>query len=539
MLEVLIMKKQQIRLPDSITDALANAVAAGQHDEILRFEAGSSPKSDGKKLHRILNAHQDLYLENGIVYKTSGIAFAGVAQWRSALSVKVNDHEHRFRILSLDRFGKTSIFAIPVKLLGLVKELPGIDLSKAELEFIFQVADSLRDLESDQEIFVPVRHPAQQTVRENVFDWRWESFEQASLLQILEEEPTILHIAAAAMDSQLRVFKQCKWAPQGIYNFIPQKGNVQTYDWFMDVCSIFTFSSETSAFASGPVEIAVKDVADLEKWRGCFERFVIIKTATGSLVWSIAEELKERERIIKCGGQLPPQLPTLPVVSSHGILNIPEAVDIELPKSARLLSDAAAGMLRAAMKHLLNDEIIRTTYSTWKSRRGRISAYRENGFTIWRQLLEEKAIDMWFKNPELHQKAEELLHESELAQQKAEAMRTETIQKAIDLLSSPTRFEREIIERPTTKKDAIEHLNRLQDAVAFWYTPSKGNDEGKCFLAFSKDSLLRLLQRIGFNENLYDTLIVQSEKAGLLNQQNRSIKLGDNTFNAVTFCVEK
>ena len=113
------------------------------------------------------------------------------------------------------------------------------------------------------------------------------------------------------------------------------------------------------------------------------------------------------------------------------------------------------------------------------------------------------------------------------------------ISKAIELINTPSRFEREIADRPDSKEKARRLLDVDQKAVAFWYQPASGNNKGRQFLAFSTESLKRLIRRVGCGEELYDAVLAQAERSGILDQCNRSINLGGSTFNAITFFVEK
>ena len=129
--------------------------------------------------------------------------------------------------------------------------------------------------------------------------------------------------------------------------------------------------------------------------------------------------------------------------------------------------------------------------------------------------------------------------EREARQAQAEQEREQLISKAIELINTPSRFEREIIDRPDSKAAAVQQMDDEQAAVAFRFRPTKGEDYGMHFLAFTRASLLRLLTRVGCGPELLDALLDAAEKSGLLDQRGRTIKLGKETGQFVTFRVEK
>ena len=131
-----------------------------------------------------------------------------------------------------------------------------------------------------------------------------------------------------------------------------------------------------------------------------------------------------------------------------------------------------------------------------------------------------------------------LLRDTQAKQEQTGLEREQLIAKAIEMIGSSSRFEREIIDRPKSNKEARRLLDKDQEAVAFHFQPTKGDDAGRQFLAFSAESLKRLLKRAGCGEELYDAVLAQTERLGMLDQRNRTISLGQGSFTAVTFYTE-
>ena len=163
-------------------------------------------------------------------------------------------------------------------------------------------------------------------------------------------------------------------------------------------------------------------------------------------------------------------------------------------------------------------------------------AYRIDGFRLWRDTLIDVAINSWFSNPETKRRALALLEQDTLQQEADEARRAETLEHAFQLLSNPGRYDGQIIDRPNSKDEA--QLLLSADAVAFRFTPQRGPDKGHTYLAFNEVSLQRLLRCVGCTESLFESFLRLCEKEGILDQRNRSITLGGETFNAITFRIQ-
>lgn len=197
-------------------------------------------------------------------------------------------------------------------------------------------------------------------------------------------------------------------------------------------------------------------------------------------------------------------------------------------------------MLRSAMALAVNGKVAQAVYDCWRDRMADPGAYRRDPFAEWCETIETVFLKISFaSNPKLLDEALTLLRDTQARQELAEQEREQLIAKAIDLIGTPSKFAREIIDRPASKEEARRLLDKAQEAVAFHFQPTKGDDAGQQFLAFSAESLKRLLKRAGCGEELYDAVLAQTERLGMLDQRNRTIKLGQGSFTAVTFLSGK
>lgn len=208
-----------------VTRTIIRAVAAGQSDGVVPICMGNTPKKM-KKFRKMLKNSQKWSFDGGIVYNVYGTSFPGVAAWRGRLCVQLHGYAHRFRLLSVDRNGNRTVYAIPVLIADRLQSLPGMDLGADELKMLLDMADALRCPQSDTEEFIRVKHPAAECVTANTAAFRKGREREAELVELLEMQPQLLPVVIAAMDAQLRTLKRCK-IPHFIYNFIISLGDIQ------------------------------------------------------------------------------------------------------------------------------------------------------------------------------------------------------------------------------------------------------------------------------------------------------------------------
>ena len=516
---------------------LARAVAAGQTDEVLASPVGPLPPKQLCRIRRRINASHSLHLENCIIFHSSGVSVSTLANWQGVAAIRLKGREHRFRLLAVDRFGQRTIFAIPMALLDKTYTLPGIDLSAAEQKLLLLMADELRTPASDHEYVVTVKHPAQADVAAQRGQWDM-PFNESALLTLLQDRQWLPAVAAAALDVQLRTFKLFREAPSGIYNFSTCSSDLQADDAFTAALRAMNFTCVGQYTCAAPPEIIIKDKTDLQLWRGCVERVALLRTATGSLLKPIFKDIDERERLRACGGQLPPPLPTVPIVRCKAALCRPFTVDVDLPKGETSLTNAEQDLLRTAMSRVLTHETAQWVYNEWRKRMSSPIAYRIDGFRCWRETLAEAFLRQALQQPDCTKEIASLLRDTAAAQQAAEEAREQTIRRAIELISHPERFADEIIDRPGSRAEAARVLGESGDAVAFWYNSSTKNGDKCKFLAFSNHSLIRLLQRVSCSENLKEAVLQHWRKMSMEARKNHEIRLGKDTAKFITFQFE-
>lgn len=514
---------------------ITGVAQSGADGPVKLFEV-DTPKEAVKILKKALKASETMTIHGNTV-RSNGRSFRGILSKGTRVTVRVSGYGYRYQILHLDRFGIRSVYAIPITQASKLTGLPDLDLSTDELDLLQQMANELESCSTPEELLIEVKHPARETVREQKEIWvqMGEGGNCEILEEVVQEYEFIPDIAVAALDCQLRAFKSFKTAPTGVYNIVePKKGDAQGF--LLPLLGAMTFSNEQGRVSFDEIIIHLKDSDDLNRWRKCRGRMVVIRTSTGSLLWPLIEEIEKQEQVIKSGGPLPTvQLPTIPISVTRSFLQVPYAVDIGLPALEKFpeLNGSQLDCLRSAMGRVLNEDTAKRVKADWKKAKALPSFYRESGFETWRKILLKHLLAAWF--PEKN--TEGIFLSVTQRQEEDRRRREEILQQAFHMLAHTENYENQIVDRPSSKDEAIKLLSAK--AVAFWFEPKKGDDKGKKLLAFSRDSLNRLLQSVNVQEEYYDAFIRLCDQEGILDKPNRSITLGGETFTAVTFWFDK
>ncbi len=517
-----------------ITKLLLSATAAGQADQPIYLQTNPLPVKEHKRLLRKLDASENWQRDGNTVYHATSVPLSIIASWQGNFKITLQAQAHHFRLLALDAAENRDLYAIPVSKLDSISELPQSGLSKVEIFLLTRMANEISANDGLKETTIFYKHPAQPDIRSQRKIWSG-THDEERYLALLKEQPWILPVVTGALDSQLHAFKRFGEAPVSIYNFITDPRNPQADSIFFAALTAVNFSSAAQHSDAAPVEIYLRDSSDLKTWRLCVERLALIRTATGSLLTPLLDELSERERVKYCGGILPPPPPTIPIMRCRSFLHRRGVLDVELPRDLTSLTILEQDTLRAMASNTLTKADAQDVYDAWRERMSRRDAYRIDPFACWRQVLEYKFIYSNFHNPESLDLAIELLGDVTEKQCDEEEKREGIIKAAVEYIADTNRYEREITERPATCEDARRILEDNEDAVAFWFTPGKGSDAGKRLLAFSRKSLIRMIARVGGGENILEAVLDRCERQGFFDKKKRPITLGGSTFNAITF----
>lgn len=529
-------EKNAEKINQKVMDAIVSEVSAGVGQTLFRCLVMESPQEEIEKFRKWLKASENWRVHKGTVWNSDGISFNGTASWGTDVTVCLGGHEYRFRILQIDRLGGRTFYAIPIGMVDKFTALPGIDLSAGEILLIREMACELSRKRSISEKTQYILHPARPDLKENRAQWDSSELDFQELLRMMKDE-NFRNLVVVALAVHYRSFLPGAALPEGIYNFvIPPKGSNSDL-WFYTVLQALTFVNATGKNMAGPITITMKEAEDLARWRCCHERLAVIRTATGSLLWPLLEEIEEDDQLMRGGGAVPAPLPTVPISLTRSYLHHPQAMDILLPVEPPLATEKQLDLLRAGMSRLLRRKIAVRAFQIWQNRRAQPAAYRTHGFSDWHTVLLEICCAVWFPGPEYNSDRGEVIRDTQRCQEEQRRAVSETIQRGIDLLTNPARYPGDIIERPSSReewKTAVE-----AGTIAFWYTPKSGHDTGSTFLAFTADTLKALLTRAGCFEEHYEAFLNRCDNLKLLDDRSRTIKLGKDQISAITFSIQR
>lgn len=521
----------------AIIAAIAATLAAAQGDAPFFCHATKSPEKEVKKQKKKLRASENWRVQRNTIWSGSGNSFNGIASWGENVTVALSGHEFRFRILQIDRQGWRACYAIPIKMVDGFSALPGIDLSASEITLIKDMADELSQKRSVPETVRYIPHPARADLTQNRNQWDGGVLDFSELLRMLQTDHTFCNIITAALAAHYRSFLPGDALPEGIYNFVIPQKNRDADQWLYSILQALTFTNITGKNAVGPITITMKEAQDLTRWKCCHERLAVIRTATGALLWPLLEEIEERDQLMRGGGIIPTPLPTVPISLTRSYLHHPQAIDIPLPAAPPAMTGAQLDLLRAGMSRLLRRKIAESALQAWENRRANPVAYRISGLLDWNEVLLETCLNVWFPDSEYHPDRKKVLADTKQHQEAQERAVSEILQRGLDLLTNPSRYKDDIIERPSSKaewEDAAQN-----GTLAFWYTPKRGDDMGNTFLAFTADTLKILLSRAGCTEGYYEAFLRRCSEQTILDKKNRTIKLRKDEITAITFYIQK
>ena len=517
--------------PGKLLDAICQKVLTGEVSSPQFLFDMQFPHELSKCLDRAIRSSEKWQQSRGINWNIYGVGIEAIASWGNIVAVQMNRYTYRFQILHLDRAGRRMVFSIPVQSLESLSRLPNIDYSNDEMRALIEMANDLGGIFKTRELFVRIKHPGKDVLLAQCAKWPIKKLDEQAFLDLLNRIPTLLPIVTATLDAQLRSFKPFSQAPSGIYYFHAPKG--ASNQWFCKAVAAMAFVNNPGKIGDGAIEITLKDAGDLKRWKACYGRVAIIRVSTTSSLWPLIKAAEDVDRIQKSGGCPPNPFPTVPIALGNGVLQCPQAVDVALSEVPVNLSDFDQDLIRTAMVTLLKKDVAREINMLWKRYIIAPTIYRANRFYLWQNLLCRLAIECWFTSAKLSACAKSLYQQRQVEQEQIQARRQEAMQRAMCLLANPSKYDSQIIERPPSKEAAIQALS--ENAVAFWYKPQKGANRGQVLLAFNEFSLKRLLRQAECDDILYEPFLTLCEKEGLLDQRNRSITLGGETFNAITF----
>lgn len=518
---------------------LRSAVAAGQVEQVIPLDPFTLRDKWRSKFKARIKADDQLQWHHGNVTNPYGVTVPGFAFWADTLATVVNGYTYRHRELCLCRPDDGRLYAVPMSMVERKFKLPDIELADGELEAYRYIADRI-SLKPD-EITSTVNHPAKAAIKNNGYEWKDKSLDLGGFSDMLKANSEWLTpILIAALDTQLRSFSGCDGIPVFCYNFTLKKVNLQADSNFIRVLTAMNFTVQNGSCSAAPREISVQNDGDIEDWNGCHDRLVVLRTVKGGGLAPIFDKLDTYDRSRAYKGVLPPQLSTVPIIRSKTFFDRSDTVDCELPSVIPALTDAQLSWLRTAFSRVLTRKNAADASKRWRDRMYHMCGFLRNPFEEWRDVLHRVFLDSVFpKQGQAKETAQTGFQTAQKWQKEAEEEREKILQDALDLVTDQSRYENEIIDKPTSREECKELLNSNQDAIAFRYVRTSGQYEGQHFIVFTDDSLFRLLKRVGMTKELYGPFKKRALKAGVMVMSSASARFGSLSLNGFWFYDQK
>lgn len=517
-----------------LNDAILRKICAGLDDQPQLLFQVSTPKASSKAISRALNSTPGWSTDGAITHDSAGNGIYCLASWGSRITVDTYEHQFRFRILHLDRFGKRDVYSIPLNRVSPPKELPRLSVSSDDIKLIFSMADATAGFSNFKEHLVSVKHPLKGTVKAQTSFHTFGKMDFDALATLFKNQPDLISVVSACADIQLRALKRCRCAPLGLYNFVVPSKQTSINPWFESVLRSLTFTTDINSNNTGPVIISSSGSSAVAEWSNCRGHLAVINSGGTSSTYALVDQIQEYVRQCKCQGYTRTPFVVPPITVNSSALCRPEVLDIVLEENNIPLSPQQSDLLRSAMCSILhNKKFASEVYSCWKTKMSNPIAYRLDSVSVWRQTITDSLCKRWFKHDH---EITELFIDEESKQAQLANERLRCLSTALTMLADTERYADQISEKPKTVSEAKE---LLKHAFAFWHTPKSGPDKNKTFLVFSADSLSRFITQAKCGKELYNAFINLCSKSEILRDRNHSITLDGSTFNGVSFYADK
>lgn len=513
---------------------LVQAIWAGESNSIIVVDSGPSDNEKVTKYCKQLTCYPDFHKCGKNISTDSGIVLPGIAIWKRPFALQIaQDVTVRYKILKFYYQQHLITYAIPVSKADSLTSLPQIDCTSDEIKAILRAADILS--KSTKEKFYNISSPVAGdiTAHRDAFASQSTADLPAKLLTLLHSDDYILTLMAICADVHYRAMHSQPKLPDVLYNFVGESRQQGWRDQLLNLFTALNFSTSTDCTHTRPLITQVKDPNDLKRWHnGPRDRLHLISTATGSLLWSLIECLSDRENHSQCGRILS-SLPTVPITICSSALCSPHAFDFDLTKNSKSIGPNDFDLIREAMCEFLQDQHLRAAKILFDRRMSSPTSYRMLPRVVWFESLEQAFIDCIFGNHPAYNEACALLANTTSAQQEQEVLREESLTRALDLIAHPTRFAKHITPCPETWEDALSALSK--DAYAFHKCFQKGKHKGCQALAFTSDSLKRLLHTASCDEFLFDVFLERAAAQNLLLDRSMVLNIGGETRRVILF----
>ncbi len=438
----------------------------------------------------------------------------------------------RWRVIRVIRHGASTFYAVKASEWQNHPALPGLDLSSWEVDLVYSLCEQIS---------------LSQAFKESRFDFSrfmdrliYKNVQKAAALGCLDENQLIslLQVDQIALHALEAALLTCVWGifdaeelPAFAMNLVTRKNakNEEVKAMVQHFAAV-DMLCPPEACCGGPLTIRLEAVKDIGKLASLFGRLTLCQAGTSDVRQSLIAMM--REAAGRRAMSMPEQnlVPVFPVIVGTVLWPADVAVNIVVPDSVHVLTDAEADTLRLAAARMFERRWIlaNTLRDQLDNLRRDPRSYRMGMIDMWTKGVQRTMALMLFHDPACRLEAGRLFGEQVDMELEVLRTRVQKVEEGIDFLLSPNRYADAILDAKPKDEETYSAT------VAFKY-----RWKGKQVIAINKKLLPSLLMRVGVTADLVDDVINGLKDRAVIEHASEVINVGNGSKRMLLIPVEK
>ena len=462
----------------------------------------------GSRIKKQLRSTKKFDVHKNRIYYKNGDFVDGLARWSSTLEFQFDNQTFRYRTLLVKYSGRCYGFAIRATGSTKITALPGLDLTKEEVAVLLAIANEVS--EPGKNVTVKLVNTVKKRATAAVKTVN-ATYDEGTLLNILSDKFIRETLLCGFLANRECTCKPSDHSRFAVNFLITRNSGNAACECFQSIMRAVDFTAPRPD--SGCPKIEVKEKLDLRHWERQRGRMVILSYASEKAVRPIWKEC-ERMMLDDCESKFM----SLPLLLGRSSFPTTTSYEVVIPQETRNLTMHELQILRAASANLWRerkriDELMPHTWHWLKVSGAEFILPYPIAFM---QAFSRAVGEILFTETKHVQQFKAICDEGIAGQLEQQELDSQALDHALKLLLDPARYANEIIESPETKELAEQLLST--DAVAFLYSPKKSPA-----ICFTEGSLLRLLHRVDFRDELIDRFIKLLRSQGIIGEKRKSL----------------
>ena len=498
---------------------------------------GSEPNITGEskaleKLIRRIEKDEAFDVDDNLLFTPDGQMVHLLAEQVAVIEAVGCGASSRWRVIRVIRHGASTFYGVKASDWQNHPALPGLDLSSWETDLIYALCEQISLSQAFVESRVDLSEFVDRVIDKNVRKAdALGCLDENQLIGLLQVDQIALHALEAALLTCVWGIFDAEELPAFAMNLVTRKNakNEEVKAMVQHFAAVDMFCP-TKACCGGPLTIRLEAVKDIGKLASLFGHLALCQASTSDVRNSLITMMREaaRKRVMSMPG--PDPFPVFPVIVGTVLWPADVAVNIVVPDSVHVLTDAEADTLRMAAARMFERRWIlaNTLRDQLDNLRRDPRSYRMSVIELWTKGVQRTMAIVLFRDPACRLEAKKLFGEQVDAELEVLRTRVQKVEEGVDFLLSPDRYADMICsERPKDEKT-------YHATVAFPY-----RQKGEQMVAFNKDLLPKLLMRVGVTADLVDDVINGLKDRGVIEHASGVVKAGIGSKRMLLIPVEK